>query len=165
MQNKFLSLFLPPGAGENWVRMQIEERWDELLSGKSANDEQVKEIRGHIDQLKQSLCLGMDPDLLASYDNIPESLKREWIDILYKNTDQLNSQFLHRLIRILENSSLKLPSQEQSRKRLVHLSTLAEIMGRLEDDTNVVLRQVLNGCENGAVSSVLKNSPIRQAIL
>ena len=165
MQNKFLSLFLPPGAGENWVRMQIEERWEGLLSGKSANDEQVKEIRGHIDQLKESLYLGMDPDLLARYDKIPESLKSEWIDILYKNTDHLNLQFLERLTRILEDSSLKLPSQEKSRKRLVHLRTLAEIMGRLEDDTNAVLRQVLNGCENGPVSNVLNNRQLRQAIL
>jgi len=165
MQNKFLSLFLPPEGGENWVRMQIEERWDELLSGKSASDEKVKEIRGYIDQLKHSLYLGMDPDLLARYDNIPEYLKREWIDLIYRNTDHLDFSFLDRLTHVLEDPSLKLPFREKSRKCLVHLRTLAEIMGRLEDDTNAVLRQVLNGCENGTVLSVLKNSQVRQAIL
>jgi hypothetical protein len=165
MHNKFLSLFLPPEGGENWVRMQIEDRWDALLSGRSADDEQVKKIRGHIDQLKRSLYLGMDPDLLARYDKMPESLKGEWIELLYRNTDHLDLLFLDKLTRILQESSLKLPFQEKSRKCLVHLRTLAEIMGRLEDDTNAVLRQVLNGCENGAVPNVLNNIQIRQSIL
>jgi hypothetical protein len=165
MQNKFLSLFLPPEGGENWVRMQIEERWDELLSGKSANDEQVKEIRGYIDQLKRSLYLGMNPDLLARYDKMPEPLKREWIELLYRNTDHLDLLFLDKLTSILKDPSLRLPFQEKSRKCLVHLRTLAEIMGRLEDDTNAVLRQVLNGCENGAVLNVLNNRQICQSIL
>ena len=165
MQNKFLSLFLPPEGGENWVRMQIEERWNQLLSGKSASDGKVKEIRGYIDQLKHSLYLGMDPDLLARYDKIPENLKREWIDLIYRNTDHLDFIFLDRLTHILEDHSLKLPFQEKSRKCLVHLKTLAEIMGRLEDDTNSVLRKVLNGCENGTALGVLKNGQIRQAIL
>ncbi len=165
MQNKFLGLFLPPEIGENWVRMQIEERWDELLSGKSENDEQVKKIRGHIDQLKRSLYLGMDPDLLARYDKIPESLKREWIELVYKNIDHLDLLFLDKLTRILKDPSLQLPFQEKSRKCLVHLRTLAEIMGRLEDDTNVVLRKVLNGCENGTVPHILNNSQIGQSIL
>jgi len=165
MQNKFLSLFLPPEGGENWVRMQIEERWNQLLSGKSASDGKVKEIRGYIDQLKHSLYLGMDPDLLARYDKIPENLKREWIDLIYRNTDHLDFNFLDRLTHILEDPSLKLPFQEKSRKCLVHLKTLAEIMDRLEDDTNSVLRKVLNGCENGTALGVLKNGQIRQAIL
>lgn len=165
MQNKFLSLFLPPEGGEKWLRMQIEDRWNALLSGKTADDEQVKKIRGHLDQLKRSLYLGMDPDLLARYDKIPEPLKREWIELLYRSTDHVDLFFLDKLTRILKESSLKLPFQEKSRKCLIHLRTLAEIMGRLEDDTNAVLRQVLNGCENGPVLSVSDNIQIRQSIL
>ena len=165
MQNKFLNLFLPPEGGENWVRMQIEDRWKQVLSEKSASDEKVKEISGYVDQLKHSLYLGMDPDLLARYDKMPEYLKREWIDLIYRNTDRLDIVFLDKLTHILEDPSLKLPFQEKSRKCLVHLKTLAEIMGRLEDDTNSVLRQVLNGSENGTLPNVLSNRQARQAIL
>jgi hypothetical protein len=42
-----------------------------------------------------------------------------------------------------------MPYQEKSRKTLTHLKTLAEVVGQLEDNTNMVLREVLNGSENG----------------
>ena len=145
VQNRFLDLSLPPERGENWVRMQIEERWNKLLAEKHLDEERVKEIRRGIDQLKRSLYLGKDPDILAAYDKMVESSKKEWTDLIYRDTDRLDSQFLDRLVLILEGPSLNLPYQEKSRKSLTYLKTLAEIMGHLEQNTNVVLRQVLNG--------------------
>lgn len=147
--NKFLSLYLPPERGENWVRMQIEDRWNELLYRSTLEGEKVEEIHREIDQLKRSLYLGQDPGILSAYDNMPESLKLEWTDLIYRNTDRIDFQFLDRLIHILEDSSLDLPYQRKSRKSLIRLKALAEIIGQLEDNTNMVLRQVLNGNGNG----------------
>jgi hypothetical protein len=64
--------------------------------------------------------------------------------------------FLDRLIRFLGDSSLNLPYQEKSRKGLVRLKALAEIMGQLEQSTNMVLTQVLNGNGNGIVPKMLE---------
>lgn len=145
VQNKFLDLSLPPEQGENWVRMKIESKWDELLHLKQLSEEQTTEIRLALDQLKRSLYLGSDPEILASYDELSESLKKEWVDLIYRNTERVDFHFLDRLIRFLRDSPLNLPFQEKSRKGLIRLKALAEIMGQLEHNTNVVLTQVLNG--------------------
>ncbi len=124
--------------------MQIEEKWNELLAEKPLDEDRTKEIRRGIDQLKRSLYLGKDPDILAAYDKMVESLKKEWTNLIYRDTDRLDSQFLDRLVLVLEDPSLNLPYQQKSRKSLIYLKTLAEIMGQLEQNTNVVLQQVLN---------------------
>ncbi len=146
--NKFLSLYLPPERGENWVRMQIEDRWNELLCRRPLGDEKKDEIRHQIGQLKKSLYLGQDPCVLSAYDNMPEPLKSEWTELIYRNTERIDFQFLDRLIDILEDSSIDLPYQRKSRKSLIRLKALAEIIGQLEDSTNIVLREVLNGNGN-----------------
>ena len=153
IQEKFLGLSLPPEQGENWVHMQIEEKWNELLYTNSPSAEQTEEVRLGIEQLKKSLYLGRDPDILASFDQMSDSLKKEWVDLIYGNTDHVDFHFLDRLIQFLEDPSLNLPYQEKSRKGLIRLKALAETMGHLENNTNVVLRQVLNGNGNGVISN------------
>jgi hypothetical protein len=144
-QNRFLGLYLPPERGENWIRMQIQEKWAELLAKNPVDEESRKEVNHRIDQLKRSLYLGKDPDILAAHNEIPEDLKNEWIDLIYSNTDRVDFQFLDRLIYILREPSLDLPYQEKSKKSLVRLKGLAEIIAQLEEKTNAALRQVLNG--------------------
>jgi hypothetical protein len=58
------------------------------------------------------------------------------------------------LIEILEDPYLKLPHQSKSRDSLIRLKTLAQVMTQLEQNTNVVLRQVLNANDDGMISSV-----------
>jgi len=150
VQNRFLELFLTPEHGENWVRMQIEERWDKLFSERSVDKEQQNTVRSAIDQMKRSLYLGKDPEILTAYKEVPEELKMEWVDLIYMDTDRIAEDFLDRVISILENPSLNLPYQEKCRKTLIHLKTLTYVMAQLEDNINVVLQQVLNGSETVA---------------
>lgn len=145
VQNKFLDLSLPPGQGENWVQMQIADKWNELISKRPVLENHANEINREIDKLKRSLYLGCDPQILASYREMPDSLKKEWVDLIYRNTDRVDLPLLNRLVQILEDPSLNLPYKEKSKKTIHRLKALAEIMGQLEQSTNVVLRQVLNG--------------------
>jgi len=145
VQNRFLELSLPPEMAEHWVQMQIEEKWNKFLNKETLTDEQRMEIHAGLDKLKKSLYLGKDPDILANYDKVPDSLKKEWTDLIYSNVDHPDLQFLDRVNRILEDRSLNLPHQEKSRKSLVRLKALAEIICQLEENTNMVLQQVLNG--------------------
>jgi hypothetical protein len=148
VQDNFLELSFPPARGEKWVRMQIEEKWDELLRRRPLDENKQEEIRNAIHQLKRSLYLGKDPDIVAAYENLPESLKEEWVHLIYRDIDSLDFESLDGLIHILESPSLGLPYQNKSKKSLVRLRALAEIIGKLEEDTNLVLRQVLNGNNN-----------------
>jgi len=79
VQKKFLKLRLPPEKGENWVVMQIEERWNDFLSKCPQDEEDQKKILETIDRLKRSLYFGQDPEIIGQYHNIPEALKWEWV--------------------------------------------------------------------------------------
>jgi len=157
IQKKFLELSLPPENGEKWVIMQIEKRWKELLN-KCPQDEQKRGmIWQTIDRLKKSLYFGQDPDNIANYDKIPEDLKWEWVNLIYGNTDHFDPSALERLITLLGNPVLTIPSREKSKKILTQLKALAETMSQLERNTNFLLREVLNGDDHGMVSKILSN--------
>ncbi len=147
-QKMFLGLYLPPKRAKNWIRMQIENRWESLIFDRSLNVKQKEEIYQGLEQLKKSIYLGEDPDILASYDNISESLKQEWTDIIYTDTDKIDFTLLKRINQVLGDPSLNLPNQEKAKKRLMHLTILAQIMNQLEQNTNDLLEEALSGYDD-----------------
>jgi hypothetical protein len=158
VQNKFLDLSLPPEKGENWVNMQIVTRWKNLL-GKCPQDKHAGEaIWKTVDKLKKTLHYGHEHDSIAAYDRIPDDIKMEWVNLLYSNNDHFDGLALGRLISILHNPALEIPSRERSRKTLVQLKALAETIRELEKNTNFVLGQVLNGADKGEASAILQNT-------
>jgi hypothetical protein len=159
-QNKFLELSLPPEKGENWVGMQIEERWKDLLYECPQDDHKRKIVWETIDKLKKSLHFGQDPDIIANYNKIPEHLKQEWVNLMYRNNDKFDDSALDRLIKILANSALTIPSREKSRKTLTQLKALAQTMSQLEQNTNFLLDRVLNGSQKNLISGAFKNSTV-----
>jgi len=154
-QNAFLETFLPPERGENWILMMIKEKWNLLLSEVPLADKQKEEIYHNIEALKNSLYLGKDPRILKDYATMPNSLKSRWVDLLYRDTDRLDFQYLEELIRILEDTGLDLPCQSKSRKTIFRIKSLTEIMEHLEKNTNDVLSHVLRPHYNGIISNVL----------
>ena len=158
VQNKFLKISLPTEKAENWVIMQIEERWKNFLYKCPQDDNKRRMVWQAIDKLKKSLHFGQDPDIIANYDKIPEELKWEWVNLIYKNNDSFNNSALDRLIKILGHPALNIPSRERSKKTLTHLKALAETMSQLEQNTNFLLRQVLNKDDDGLVSEILNNN-------
>ncbi|RQW81205.1 MAG: hypothetical protein EHM79_19725 [Geobacter sp.] len=160
VQKRFLLLSLPPEKGENWVAMQIQERWRDLLKRFPRNAETADTVRQAIQKLKDALHYGKDPEVLNSHQGMPEELKQAWVSLIYKNTDNFNGSSLAELIKILGNPALGIPSQEMSRRMLTQLRVLAENMGQLERNTNFLLRQVLNGGDSEADAALPdRNTP------
>ncbi|RPI79848.1 MAG: hypothetical protein EHM45_01235 [Desulfobacteraceae bacterium] len=145
VQNKFLELSLPPEKGENWVMMQIESRWHDLLKIHPQPKILADNIFKSLGILKKSLYFGLDPVLIEKYDKISVELKNEWISLIYQNFEKFDPGMLNRIIRLLENDTLNIASRERSCRRLVQLKALAETMNQLEHNTNFLLQQVLNG--------------------
>jgi hypothetical protein len=143
---KFLDLLLPPEQGKRWIEMQIETRWSEFLNScKKESDGERELVKHSIEELKKSLRFGMEPEIIADYNKMPEGLKAEWVSILYEEMDGFNALALERIINILSNPSINIPSKERSKKALIQLKVLAETMSQLERNTNFLLHQVLNG--------------------
>lgn len=149
VQRRFLELPLSPQKAEKWLTLQIQERWKELL-GRSPQDERTtRRIWQTLEKLRLSLYYGKNPEVVAGYAGMPRDLKEEWVDTIYSNVDGFNDSAIDRLIRVLANPSLPIPSRERSRRMLTQLKVLAENMDQLEKNTNFLLRHVLNGGENG----------------
>ena len=145
MQNRFLTLHPSPEQGKNWLKMKIEDKWHALIQKGEIDKKQAKVVHKEIEALKKSLYLGESPELLSACDQLPESLKTEWVDLLYGDTDIFSSHHLNRLIDLLGDHRFNLPHKEKSRESLIRLKAVADIFGQLEEKTNVVLREVLNG--------------------
>jgi len=154
MQNRFLDIHLPPEQGEKWVRMQIEDRWNLLIREGIFDEKTVESIREGIDHLKKSLYLGKAPDVLGAYNSIPEHVKAEWVDLLYANADAVDLDLVERLVHVLDSGYFELPFKDKSIKSLIRLKAVAEIIGQMEEKTNAVLRQVLNGHHEDEIPSV-----------
>ncbi len=148
-QARFLELSLPPEKAANWIEKQIKTRWDTLLQDCPQEDRVVRLVWQRIDELTAALRFGQDPNMIDLYRKIPEDLKAEWVDLIYENTDRFDAMVLERLIKMLENPNLEIPSRRRSREILTQLKALAETMNQLEQNTNCVLSQMLNG-GNGA---------------
>jgi hypothetical protein len=159
VQNKFLELSLPPEKGENWVVMQIEERWKDLLYRYPQGEKKQRGIWETIEKLKESLHIGRNPEVLSAYDGLPEEIKRDWVNLIYTNNDHFDAKVVDNLINILDNPMLGIPSRERSKKNLKQLKALAETMHQLERNTNFVLNQVLNGGDKELLSEIINNVP------
>jgi hypothetical protein len=156
VQRRFLELPLSPEKADKWITMQIQERWRELLAKSPQDEKTTRRISQTMDKLKKSLYYGRNPEVVAGYSGIPRDLKEEWVDAIYSNVDGFNDSTIERLIRLLANPALSIPSRERSRRMLTQLKVLAENMDQLERNTNFLLRHVLNGGENG-ISTKLVN--------
>ncbi|MEW6664326.1 MAG: hypothetical protein AB1512_03780 [Thermodesulfobacteriota bacterium] len=153
VQKRFLELALPPEKAEKWVVMQIEERWRDLLAKVPVEEETRKLIQKTIGDLKEAIHFGRDPQMTSAFTSLPEDVKREWVGLIYSNSDRFEEKELDRLIALLANPLLQIPSREKSRKRLMQLKALAQTLGQLEQNTNFLLRQVLNGGGNGSLDN------------
>ena len=145
MQQKFMDLHPPPEQGKDWLRMQIEEKWNTLIGMDLVEEKKVSAVREEIEKLKRSLYLGKDPDILSANNTFPGPLKTEWVDLLYRDTEAFDLDLVDRLIHILDDPHFDFPYRDKSKKSLTRLKAVAETMEQLEGNTNVVLREILNG--------------------
>jgi hypothetical protein len=140
---RFLELYPAPVQGENWIRMQVEEKWDELMD-KAGLDNGIRGmVKDAIKELKESLRFGCNKDYTDCC-KIPEELKEKWLTLIYKEIEGMKDTAIDKLITILDNPLLTIPGQDKTRKALLQLKALAETMGQLERNTNFLLNQVLN---------------------
>jgi hypothetical protein len=155
VQKRFLELSLPPDTGKNWVTMQIEERWKGFFHRCPRNEAETEQVWKAIRRLKKALYFGQDPKVVGRFNRIPNALKLEWVDLIYKDVDRFDASSLERLIQMLASPAICIPSRERSKKTLIQLKVLAENMSQLERNTNFLLRQVLNGGDNGFTPGML----------
>ncbi len=152
MHDRLLDISLPTEKEEKWVDRHILKGWDEVLSRHCDDVQSREKVLEGVERLKQSLRVGADPATIAAYNDIPDQLKMKWVELITRQPDSLDLDLLDRFIEVLADRNLALPCQVKARKSLKHLKALAESMCQLENNTNTVLREVLNGNGKGTLS-------------
>ncbi len=140
---RLMELSLPPLQGEKWLRMQVEEKWDELIDLAKVDFKIRGRVKEMIDEIRNALGFGFSPEYTDSFKNMPEGLKERWVSLIYKEIEGMKDPAIDQLVSILENPEINIPGQEKTRKALLQLKALAETMGQLERNTNFLINQVL----------------------
>lgn len=140
---RLMELSLPPLQGEKWLRMQVEEKWGELLDLAGADYEIRGRVKEMIDETRKTLGFGCSPEYTELLMGMPEALKKRWVGLLYKEIGCMKDPAIDQLVSILGNPEINIPGQGKSRKALLQLKALAETMAQLERNTNFLINQVL----------------------
>jgi len=116
-------------------------------------EEPAKEL---MDVQKKFLTFSLPPKRGVAW--VDMQIEKRWTRLLENLSEE--SELATQVINILNDPCLNLPFQEKSRKSLVHLKTLFQIMNQLEKSTNAVLQQLLNGGKNGNSHCCVLPSPL-----
>jgi len=150
IQNSFLKLNIPPESAMHWIDRKITERWKTLMEEDDIKDRD--RVMNLIRDLKDSIYFGKRKEVLESFKKIPDSIKNELAELLYNENNRMDSYYLNRLIKVLKSPQLDIPFKDKTIKSLSYLKALHETMTYLERNTNFLINQVMNGCNENSPS-------------
>ncbi len=144
-QEEFGSLSPLPGVGEVWLRNKIWPKWKRLLEESNVWETDRKEIEDLLTRLEKAIWVGADESLVDKVRHIPEELKRKWFRLAYTDFSADKLSMLDEILQLLEHPELAIPHKQQSRKVLVSLKALVEIMPEVEERANRIMASLKNG--------------------
>ena len=86
----------------------------------------------------------IDPQVIAGIDSIPAETKSKWVELAYKEINGHDNGDIDSYIDFLDNSDLHIPYRKQSRKNLVYLKSLIEMIPEIEKYLNRRLETLKN---------------------
>jgi hypothetical protein len=140
------SYFIRPDATLEWIEAQIINKWNFLVSAykDQLNSYHLGRINQLMDELKHAALLPQDPELSKrALFYIPDHVKEKFVNIIYSNS--IENSRLDELIEILEGDNIPLPFLEKSRRSLIHLRALLEVIRDLEITSNKAISEIRSG--------------------
>jgi branched-subunit amino acid transport protein AzlD len=144
-QEKFANLSPLPQQGETWIRNRIRQRWMRLLMTSRVWEDAREEIQQLLDRLEQLLWVGLDAELAKKIDSLPEDLKDTWVKIAYTNFSAERLDLLQEILRFLEHPALRIPHKQQTKKILISLKALVDIIPEMEERANRMIFALRDG--------------------
>jgi hypothetical protein len=135
-QEKLAKLSLAPTQGETWIKNKLRHKWYRLLTTCRVWEDVREEVQTLLDRLEKRMWLGMDEGLIRKMDLLPEDLKNMWIKIAYSDFSTDNLHLIDEMLRFLEHPALSIPHQQQTRKILVSLKALVDLIPEMEERAN-----------------------------
>ncbi len=140
------SYFINPNSVLEWIDSQVTKKWEELveLAGPEIEEGELVNINELILLLKRAAKVHRDPELYQlAVSQIPQELKERFTQFIYSNN--VASFSMDELLEVLETDQLPLPFMEKSRRSLIHLNALLEVIRDLEITSNRAIADVKGG--------------------
>ena len=144
-QEEMANLPLLPAIGEKWLDHKIRPKWQRLLLESQAWDQQREEILGLLQGLGRAIWLGMDKNLAAGVQHLPQDLKLKWSELAYTDFSAKEVSKLAEILQLLEHPALDIPHKQQTKKVLSSLKALVEMIPEVEERANRIIDSLKNG--------------------
>jgi hypothetical protein len=144
-QNELAGLPLMPGLGEKWVDNKIRPKWQELMVESDAWEASREEIQLLLGRLKSAMWLGTNEELAGRIEHLPEDIRSIWPKLAYVDFTVDKLMTLDHIIEFLDHPELKIPHKQQTRKILISLKALVEMIPEVEERTNRIILSLKNG--------------------
>jgi len=144
-RNELAGLPLMPGLGEKWVDNKIRPKWQELMLESDAWEGSRDEIQSLLSRLKSAMWLGTNEELASRVEHLPEDIRSVWPKLAYVDFTVDKLMVLDHIIQFLDHPELKIPHKQQTRKILISLRALVEMIPEVEERTNRMILSLKNG--------------------
>ena len=143
-QGQLIESCLLPYQNEKWFQQKIRPLWLSILSRIELPPVKKKQIEKLLKELRKSFRAGMSKKLRDTVKNLPEELKKEWVDLAYRGINGRTDGMIQRYIEFLESDDLRLPRKKYSLRNFINLKALVEFLPETEKKLNHRLELLKN---------------------
>jgi hypothetical protein len=135
---------LLPGQNETWLKEKIRPLWMSILEKTELPLAEKRRIENLLDRLKKSFYLGLNNELSDRIGAVPEEIKKEWIDLSYREINGKTNGLIQEYIDLLNSIDLDLPHKRHSLRNFIYLKELVELIPEIEGKLNSRLESFKN---------------------
>lgn len=145
-QEELCTLFLAPEQEMRWLRVKIQPKWQRLLSETAAWDSQKETVEQLLTRLEEAISLVTDEAMTMKMD-VPVELKALWPRFIHTLLSANNITLLGDILCSLDHPALKVQHKPQVKTIIKALKVLADVICRMELQTEHLLFFLQNGEE------------------
>ncbi len=143
-QTELAQMPILPSLGKTWLENKIRPKWKQLLDSR-AWEEERDESKDLLDRLEKGIGMGLDEGLAMKMTHLPEDLKKRWQELAYVDLNKDNLHLLNEVIKFLDHPALDIPHKHQSKRVLIYLKVLAEIIPEISERADRIMDYLKNG--------------------
>jgi len=143
-QERMMESCLLPSQNEMWFRYKIQPLWESIFSQIDLKPPRRTEFEGLLNSLQQSFHVGTDETLRDKLAGLPDAVKRQWVDLAYRQVNGNDDGSIDQYISLLKAIPFDLPRKNYSLNNFLCLKPLVEVMPEIEKALNHRLTQLKN---------------------
>jgi hypothetical protein len=135
-QNQMLECCLLPEQNDFYLQQKIRPLWNAVLSGVKAEPETVSQIEVLLQKLKESFYLILEEEVIDKINHLSENIKKKWIKLAYSQMNNMEAISFEQYIELLNNENVGIPRQSYSKRNLIYLKQLINLIPQVEIKLN-----------------------------